>query len=104
MAMIFASISGDIETYKFDKDKFTINFFDNIEDAKAWFSKARTNKNINFGCCLPYKNLYDPLTIAKTEIFYYYCYHEIQYYFRTAYGAYAFLQQGNNCPRTATNH
>jgi len=36
----FNQVAVETISYKVDKDKLTINFFDNIEDAKAWLSKV----------------------------------------------------------------
>jgi hypothetical protein len=36
----FNQVAIETISYKADKDKLTINFFDNIEDAKAWLSKV----------------------------------------------------------------
>ena len=35
----FNQVAVETISYKADKDKLTINFFDNIEDAKAWLAK-----------------------------------------------------------------
>ena len=36
----FNQVAVETISYKADKDKLTINFFDNIEQAKAWLSKV----------------------------------------------------------------
>ena len=36
----FNQVAVETISYKVDKAKLTINFFDNIEDAKAWLGKA----------------------------------------------------------------
>ena len=36
----FNKVAVETISYKVDKDKLTINFFDNIEEAKAWLSKV----------------------------------------------------------------
>ena len=36
----FNQVAVETISYKVDKDKLTINFFDNIEEAKAWLSKV----------------------------------------------------------------
>ena len=36
----FNQVAVETISYKVDKKKLTINFFDNIEDAKEWLSKA----------------------------------------------------------------
>jgi hypothetical protein len=36
----FNQVAVESISYKVDKDKLTINFFDNIEQAKAWLSKV----------------------------------------------------------------
>ena len=36
----FNQVAVETISYKVDKDKLTINFFDNIEDAKEWLSKV----------------------------------------------------------------
>jgi len=36
----FNQVAVETISYKADKDKLTINFFDNIEDAKAWLGKV----------------------------------------------------------------
>ena len=35
----FNKVAVETISYKADKDKLTINFFDNIDDAKAWLGK-----------------------------------------------------------------
>ena len=36
----FNQVAVETISYKVDKDKLTINFFDNIEEAKVWLSKV----------------------------------------------------------------
>jgi len=36
----FNHVAVETISYKVDKDKLTINFFDNIEDAKTWLGKV----------------------------------------------------------------
>ena len=36
----FNKVAVETISYKVDKDKLTINFFDNIEEAKAWLGKV----------------------------------------------------------------